>query len=146
NNRAVNVTAKHSVDIETLCITNDRIFVGADETDGVFYPRLHGFAQRPIAQSKDAANRIHQRVEGEKELITKIAEQGEPLNILHHRVQLVTVQDENPSTVGSHVNGVLLDRNRAVGAEVAGEKLIVVPGNVDDAGALARLAQDLLDH
>jgi len=38
NDRAVNVTAKHSVDIETLCITNDRIFVSTDETDGV----LHG--------------------------------------------------------------------------------------------------------
>jgi len=44
NDRAVDVSAENALDIKALGVTNDRVFVGPDKTDRVFYPRLNGFA------------------------------------------------------------------------------------------------------
>src|SRR4030095_4076611 len=58
----------------------------------------------------------------------------------------VPVQDEDPASVGRNVKCVLLDRDRAVSAEMTGEKLIVITWNVDDPRPFAGLAQNFLNH
>ena len=45
DDRAVNVAAKHALDIKPPGITNDRVLVGADKTDRVFHALLDRFAQ-----------------------------------------------------------------------------------------------------
>src|SRR4029434_6263261 len=129
-----------------LGITNNCVFVRANETDRVFHPLLDRLAERPITESKNSAYGIYERIESEEELIADIAEKGEPLDILHHGVELVPVQDEDPASVGRNVKCVFLDRDRAVSAEVTGEKFIVIAWNVDDPRPLAGLAQNLLNH
>ena len=64
-----------------------------------------------------------------------------------HDVEQVAVDDEVALAVGRHVDGAVdhLDAAEVDAVEVA-QELVVVAGNVDDARALARLAQQLLHH
>ena len=79
-------------------------------------------------------------------MVAKIAKECEPLNILHHGVELVPVKDKNSATVRRHVDGMFLNRDRAISAEMSGEKLVVVSRDVDHPGAFARFPQNLLDN
>jgi len=128
NDGAVNVPAEHALDMVALGITNDCLFVGADKTDRVLDPLFDRFTERPVAKTKDPADRVDEWIEREQKLVTKVAEEREPLDVLHHGVELVRVQDENAAPVGREVEGVFLNRDRAVGPEMAEEKFIVIPG------------------
>ena len=97
DDRTVDVPAEHALDMVTLGITNNCVFVGADETNRVFHPLLDRFAERPITESKNPAHSIYERVESEEKLIADIAEKGEPLDILHHGVEFVPVQAGMPA-------------------------------------------------
>src|SRR4030095_3254548 len=125
---------------------NNCVFVGANETDRVFHPLLDRLAERPITESKNSAYGIYERIESEEKLIPDIAEKGEPLDILHHGVELMPVQDEDSASVGRDMKCMFLDSDRAVSAEMTGEKLIVITWNVNDPRPFAGLAENLLNH
>ena len=146
DDRTVDVPAEHSLNMVALGITSNCVFVGADETDRVFHPLLDRFAERPITESNNPADGIYERIESEEKLVADIAEKGEPLDILHHGVELVPMQDEDPASVGRNVKCVFLNRDRAVSAEMTGEKLIMIAWNVNDPRPFAGLAQNLLNH
>ena len=146
DDRAVDVPAEHSLNMVALGITSNCVFVGADETDRVFDPLLDRFTERPITESKNPADGIYERIESEEKLVADIAEKGEPLDILHHGVEFVPVQDEDPASVGRNVKCVFLDRDRAVSAEMTGEKLIVIAWGIDDPRTFAGFAQNFLDN
>ena len=63
----------------------------------------------------------------------------------HDHIELVAVDDEQPPSVGRRVDigGAHLDAAE-MRAEVVAQEFVVVAGQVDDAGALARLSQQLL--
>ena len=127
-------------------IASNCVLVSADETDRVFYPLLNRFAKRPIAKSENSADGIYERIESEEKLIANIAEKGEPLDILHHGIELVPVQNEDPASVDRNVKCVFLDRDRAISTKMTGEKFIVIAWNVDDPCPFTGLAQNLLNH
>lgn len=136
---------EHALNVVALGITNDGLFVRADEADGVFDPSLHCFTKRPITEAENAPDGVHQRVKAEKKLVAHVAEEGEPPDVLHHRVELMPMQNEEAAPVGRGMHSVLLDRDCAICAKMAGEKFVVIPGNIDNPRAFARFAQDLLD-
>ena len=71
----------------------------------------------------------------------------QPRRALDHAVEEVAVGDPQPALVGGDVNAVLRDLDAAEGmVDVAACELVVVARNEDDPRALARLAQQLLDH
>jgi len=139
------MAAEHPLDMKLFRVTSDGIFVGADEADSVFHARFDRFAKRPVTKAKDAPDKIHEGIEGEEELITDVAEKGKPSHILHHGIQLVPVQDENAPPIGGEMDRMLLNRYRAVGTEMAREKLIVISWNIDDTRPFARFAEQLLN-
>src|SRR5262249_20633713 len=64
-----------------------------------------------------------------------------------HEIEMIAVNDEIPPSVSCRVDGVLDDLDAAeMHAVIVAQKLVVIAGNVDDAHALARLAQELLHH
>ena len=128
NDRAMDVAAEHPLDVVAAGVTHDRILISADKTDRVLDPLFDRFTERPVAKTKDPADRVDEWIEREQKLVTKVAEEREPLDVLHHGVELVPVQDENAAPVGREVEGVFLNRDRAVGPEMAEEKFIVIPG------------------
>ncbi len=64
-----------------------------------------------------------------------------------HHVEHVAVDDEVTAAIGAVVNGRFRHFDAAeMGAVVIAQELVVIAGHVDDAGAFARLAQQLLHH
>ena len=86
-------------------------------------------------------------IELERELVEHVADMGQPLGALDDAVELVAVEDPQAFAVGRGVHGLVGDFDASQGdaQETAGE-LVVVAGDERHAGALADLAQQLLDH
>src|SRR5213592_4047550 len=55
-----------------------------------------------------------------------VGDEGEPLDVLHHGVQLVAVDDEQPAPVGGCVDVARHDFHRAEVTEETGDELVVV--------------------
>ena len=145
DSRAVNVSAQNSVDRIFRRIANHFFFVTSDETDGIFDPFLGVSAQRPVTQAETAPEEIDRRIQREQKLVAHVPDEGEPLYILHDGVQFVSVNDENPPSIGGFMDGVVLDADVAVEAFELADHFVVVAGDIDHPRALARLAQDFLD-
>jgi hypothetical protein len=90
---------------------------------------------------------VERGVEPERELVTVVAEEGEPARAAHDDVELVTVHDEIAPPLGGGVHNVLVDLDAAEAqAGIIAQALVVVARNEHEAHALARLAQQLLQH
>jgi hypothetical protein len=71
----------------------------------------------------------------------------EPARLRDHEVEMVAVDDEVAPSVGALMHDALDHFDAAeMRAIVIAQKLVVIAGNIDDAHALARLAQQLLHH
>jgi hypothetical protein len=58
----------------------------------------------------------------------------------------MTMNNQDAATICRAMKGMLLDRDRAVSAEMTEEKLIVIARDITNPGALASLSKDLLDN
>ena len=87
------------------------------------------------------------RLTCDREIVGLVAEQREPARMLHHEIELVAMDDEVAPSVGAVVDGVLDHLDAAeMRAVKAAQEFVVIARHVDDARALARLAQELLHH
>ena len=76
-----------------------------------------------------------------------VAEHGQPARVVDDAVERVAMHDQQPLAVGGDVDGLVHHLHVAERhAVVVAQRLVVVAGHVDDARALARLAQQLLHH
>ena len=86
-------------------------------------------------------------VEREGEVVGTVADQREPLVVLHHHVVLVAVQDQEAAAVACDMDMLVTDLDLAeIFPQEATEHLVVIAGQEHHLGALARLAQQLLQH
>src|SRR2546423_619390 len=83
-------------------------------------------------------------IERKKELVAGVAEIREPLRILHDRVELVTMNDEDASAIRRDMNRALLNGNISVSAGKRGNELVVIARNINHRHALARFPQNFL--
>ena len=141
----MNVAAENGVHPVSLRITHNRVFKFADEIDRVLDSLLRVGAERPIAETEAAADEIDQRIQRKQKLVTKIAGESEPARVLHDRIQFVSMNDQNAPSIGGGMDEVFRDRDVAVVAAEATEEFVVVTGDINDARALARFAQEFLD-
>jgi len=76
-----------------------------------------------------------------------VAQDGEPACVAHDAVELVAVDHQELAAVRRRVDRVFLHVHLAEGElAILPRCLVVVAGDVDHVGALARLAHDLLHH
>ena len=92
---------------------------------------------------KRRPHKIDEPIKRKKELVTQVAEKGEPLHILHHRVALVSVDDKNSASIRGAMNRMFLNADVAIGAAERADHLVMITGDVDNARAFARFAQNL---
>ena len=86
-------------------------------------------------------------VRPQRQLVAPVAEQGEPFGVAHDDVELVAVNDEIAPAVGADMDDVALDGDAAeFHAAIIAQRLVVIAGNEHELGALAHLAQELLQH
>ena len=141
----VDVAADHAVGAVTPRFARQRLFERADIVHGVLDLQLRPLRQRPVGHAEHAAEEVDEAVHLDREIVGLVAEMGEPARVLHHEVEDVAVDDEVALAVGAGVNGVFHHVDAAeMRAVIVAQELVVIAGNVDDLGALARLAQHLL--
>src|SRR5690606_18137681 len=145
--RVVDMAADDAVDALAFRLGGQRFLEAADEIDGVLDLELRPGGEGPVGQAEPAADAIDPRGQGERNLVGPVAEEGEPSGVAHHHVEDVAVNDEIAPAVGRLVDRRFADLDAAEmrTVEIA-QELVMVAGDVDHPGALARLAQDLLDH
>ena len=114
--------------------------------------KFTAFLTLTLAQTRTTSRQAEQltkqrrhAVDQHGRVISVVAEIGEPARIVDDGVELVAVDDEQPLAVGGLVDGAVGDDDAAEmhTLELARE-LVMVAGDVGDAGALARLAQQFL--
>jgi hypothetical protein len=128
-------------------VLGDRGLEAADILDRVLDLPLQEGGERPVGQAEAPPRRVEPDIDGERGVVGIVAQEGEPLGVAHDGVELVAVDDQKAAAVGGLVHRLVLDLHAAeADRHVVAQGLVVVAGNVDDVGALARLAQDLLDH
>src|SRR6266545_7809827 len=92
-----------------LRIMRDSSFEFTDKADSILHPPLCIRAKRPVPETEPASYEVDERIQREQKLIANIARECQPLHVLHHRIQFVSVNDQNAFSAGSHMNGVLHD-------------------------------------
>src|SRR5205807_6789465 len=90
---AMNVATEHGIYVIAFRIMRDSSFEFANEADGVFHPPLCIRAKRPVAQAEPSSDEIDERIQREQKLIANVTGECQPLHILHHRVQFVSMND-----------------------------------------------------
>ena len=124
-----------------------RALVVGDELHGVLDLVLEKGRERPVAEPELAARPVEGGVDAQRRVVGPVAQDREPLGVAHDAVELIAVDHQQLLAVGLDVDRLLLDAHVAEGElTVLPRRLVVVAGDVDDVGALARLAQDLLHH
>ena len=89
----MDVAAKNRIHVIAFRIMRDSSFEFTDETDGVFHPPLRIGAERPVPKIKPSSDEIDERIQREQKLIANVAGKRQPLHVLHHGIQFVSVND-----------------------------------------------------
>ncbi len=142
----MDVATQHGVHVIALRVMCHSGFEFADETYGVLHSSFCIRAERPEAQTETAPDEVDERIERKEKLVAEVTRKREPLHVLHHGVELMTVNGQNALARSGDVNCALCDLDVSVRAAKARDQLIVISRNVNYAGALAGFAQNFLDH
>ena len=89
----VDVAAKDRIHMIAFRVMRHSGFEFADKAHRVFHPTLGISAERPVTEAEAAPDKIDERIKREQKLVTKIACEREPFHILHHSVELVTMNN-----------------------------------------------------
>ncbi len=121
-------------------------FEVADEVDRVLDLEFRPGRERPVAEAQAASHDVEDGVELERGFVGPVSEEGDPARVTDDDVELVAVDHQKPAPVRRAVDDPVHDFDSAeIVIQIFACELVVVAGNVDDACALARLAQELLD-
>src|SRR5262249_43180198 len=94
-----------------------------------------------------SADDVEIGVQPDGQVVGLAADKREPAGVADDDVEQVPVNHQGVTSVGSNMDGILDHLDAAeMRAVIIAQKLVVVSGDVDDAGALARLAQQFLQH
>ena len=143
----VNMAADHPVDAQALGFGGQRLFERADIVHRVLDLALRPLRQRPVGKAETAANGVEVAVDQDREIVGGVAKQREPAGVLDHHVEHVAVHDQIAAAVGGLMDRGLDHLDPAeMGTVIIAQEFVVIPRHVDEAGALAGLAQQLLHH
>src|SRR5882724_3367308 len=90
---AVDMPAEHGVHIIAVRIMRHSGFEFSDKAHRVFHTPLGISAERPVAETEAAPDKINERIERKQKLITNIAGECEPFHVLHHGIEFVAMND-----------------------------------------------------
>jgi len=145
NGGVVDVAADHAIGAVTPSFARQRSFEGADIVHGILDLQLRPLRERPIGHAERAAEKIHQSIHLDCEVVGPVAEMGKPARVLHHEIEDVAMDDEVTLAIDAGVNGVFHNIDTAeMGAVIIAQELVVIARHVNHLGALARLAQHFL--
>src|SRR5262245_33104820 len=143
----VDVPADHAVKTTEPRLVGHSLFKGNDEGDRALDAVFQKGRERPVAETEMPAAPVQGMIEPQRQLVTAIAQNGEPARGAHDHVELVTVQHAIPPPFGGRVHGVPADFDAAKAqADKVAQALVVISWNEHKAHALAHLSQQFLHH
>src|SRR5690606_36803181 len=143
----MDMAAYHAVEAPGTRLATDCRLEVADVADRPLDLQLQVPGERPVSQAQPRADRVQPMIELERDAVERVADMGEPARALDHAVEAVPVHDPEFAIVRRDMDCFVehFDAAEEVPHE-APRELVVVAGDEDDPGPLARLAQQLLDH
>ena len=130
-----------------LASSAERRLEGADEIDRILDLELGPGRERPVAEAEGTPAKVEISVQEERQVIGPITEKGEPFGIAHDDVEFVAMDDQEAPSVGRRMDDAIDEDDAAEGqADILAGEFIMIARHIDDARALADLAQELLDH
>ncbi len=143
----MNMSADHPVDPAPAGFVGDHLFVFSHILHGVLDAVLEKGRERPVAEAHQVTDLVEPVVDRLDRVVGPVPQQGEPAGIAHDRIELIAMGDPEAAAIGGDVIGLGLEGHPAeyhVG--VVAQHFVVIARHIDDLGALARLAQQLLHH
>ncbi len=145
--RAMDVAADDAVEVLHPGHLGECFFIIADMFHGALGLLFEIRRQRPVPKSQSAADAIEVDVDVEQVLVNPRTEPVEQVIEMRHPVGLMPVDDEIAAPIHAGVNRLTRERHIAKAqAEEFLHKLVVVAGDVGDAGLLTAFAQQFLDE
>mmetsp|Transcript_38676 Transcript_38676/g.69599 ORF Transcript_38676/g.69599 Transcript_38676/m.69599 type:complete len:258 (+) Transcript_38676:1729-2502(+) len=143
----MDVATDDAVRAALLGLASDGVFEFVDVTDGPFDLVLEVTRKAPVRQAELGADVVEPAVDLECEFVGQVTGNGQPARALDDAVVQVSMRDPQALAVRRHVHGLFhhVDTAKVV-REILARKLVVIARDEDHAGALARLAQQLLHH
>ena len=89
----MDVAAQDGIYLIALRIMRDSSFEFTDKADSILHPPLCIGAKRPVPETEPASYEIDERIQREQKLIANVAGECQPLHVLHHGIQFVSVND-----------------------------------------------------
>ncbi len=77
-------------------------------------------------------------------MVAPVADVSQPLDVLDHRVEFMSMHDQKPDTVGGFMDGMVHDLDGAVLTKESAHKLVMVAWDVDEPSSFPGLAQEFL--
>lgn len=143
----VDVAADDAIGPVAAGLAHHGLFVVDDKADDVFHAAFDVGREGPFRKAESAADSVEETADVNHEVISVVAEDGEPGRVVDDAIELISVQDPEAASVGCFVHGVGQDDDAAEGESCEFvKKFVVVSGNADHTGALAHFAQEFLDH
>src|SRR5262249_16995467 len=93
NSGAMDMATEDRVHVIALCVVRDSSFEFADEADCVFHTAFCVGAKRPVPETEPSSHEIDKRIQREQKLIANVTGEREPLHVLNHSIQFVSVND-----------------------------------------------------
>jgi hypothetical protein len=141
----MDVAAHDAVDAAPAGLCRDGHLVVGDELHGVLNLVLEIGRERPVGQAEPATHRVEDGVQTKREVVGPVTEDGEPARVAHDAVELVAMDHQQLPAVGRQVDRLRFDTDVTEGElAVLTRRLVVIARDIDDVGALARLAQHFL--
>ena len=89
----MNVATEDGIHTVALRVMRHSGFEFANKAYCIFHTALGISAERPVAETEAAPDEIDERIERKQKLITNVAGEREPFNVLHHGIEFVAVDD-----------------------------------------------------
>jgi hypothetical protein len=142
----MDMAADDTIGIFTARLIGNNPLEFADEVDRMLDLQLRPGRERPIGHSETAADGSQSDIDDDRHVVGPVTEIGEQAGIADHDVEFVAMQNQIFAAVGCLVHVALGDLDAAeMHAGKVAHELVVVAWNIDDAAALTRLPQQLLD-
>ena len=124
----------------------DNLLIMRDELDGVLHLGLGVLRQRPVGQIEPPPHRVDRHVQAHQRAIGSVADIGEPAVRQRDDVEFIAMQHQQAAAVGGFVDRLAADLDPAeIEAGELPEHLVMIAGDIDDAGATLGALQDAPD-
>ena len=143
----VDMAANDTVDLALTSGARDRVLELTDELHRFLDLQLEEGGQRPVWEAEAATNAVEPSVQGQRRCVGLITQMCQPLVIADNAIELVAVQDQQPSAVSRHMDVVTEDLHAVEVTAMEGtQRLVMIAGHEYHTPTILCPTQDLAHH